>query len=95
LQIDALEFEYVTTSVKEKSSQSIQLYPNPCTNRLQISTLEPAPEDLSIYDLSGQKILFASGISSEIIDVSTLPKGIYIAELQFQDFVLRKKFIKQ
>lgn len=95
LQIDALEFEYTTTSVKEKNSPSATLYPNPCTDRLFLSTLETDPEDILIYDLSGQKIHLDSSIRSGVIDVTALPTGIYIAELHFQDAVLRKKFIKQ
>ncbi len=50
---------------------------------------------LSIYDLNGQKLLDATISSSEIVDVSVLPKGIYFATMSnSNNSRSSKKFVK-
>jgi hypothetical protein len=65
------------TSVPVTSSSSaLRLYPNPASDRLLIDLPEPA--QISIYNISGQTIKqIAFNGTSETIDISDLPAGIY------------------
>lgn len=68
------------------------LYPNPASDRIFISS-EMAVEQVQIYDLSGRELLKFSDIESGI-DISTLPQGIYLAELSQGKSRQVKRFVK-
>lgn len=64
---------------------SLTLFPNPTTNFLNITTINKI-EQVDIYNLLGQKVMTGH---SNIIDVSSLSKGIYFSNIQLEN---KKKF---
>ncbi|MBL7825861.1 MAG: T9SS type A sorting domain-containing protein [Saprospiraceae bacterium] len=82
------------------NAEEFQLFPNPTSNQLSIS-LPLIPSErftINVLDLSGKSIkswIFEPEDAGQIIsvDVSALPKGIYLLEIRFSAKQLRKKFI--
>ncbi len=71
---------------------SIKVYPNPASQFLYIDI--PKDEDFQsmLLNVMGQKVL---SIDSNLIDVSTIPDGIYVLVLQVGDKIYSKKIIIQ
>ncbi|WP_264530005.1 zinc-dependent metalloprotease [Flavobacterium sp. N502540] len=71
-----------------ENSQDIVLYPNPVKDVLTISNL--TNEEYAVYNVTGQQILAGSTQTGQI-DVSTLPRGLYIIKIKNSS----KQFIKE
>ncbi|MFK5879462.1 MAG: T9SS type A sorting domain-containing protein [Flavobacteriaceae bacterium] len=67
------------------------IYPNPTKNILNINL--PEKVDLSIYTITGQKILENKNIQSGLIDVSKLKSGLYIVLFKGNKGSISKKLI--
>ena len=73
---------------------SLSVYPNPAIKVLNInSTL--TNYEVSIFDISGQLVL--QNKNSPSLDISNLPKGLYILKLQDMNSMtsLTKKFVRE
>jgi hypothetical protein len=80
--------------VKEQQldNSSVQFYPNPVSSELvAMSTLAFLKQEVVIYSITGQEL--KRGTAGKI-DCSDLTKGIYIAELNTDKGIIRKKIIK-
>lgn len=82
-------------------SCSFELYPNPGNGFLQLTFTAgmPMQADLTVCDLSGNQllqriILLVSGTTVESMDLSMLPSGIYLVQLNTGSQQLRRKFVK-
>lgn len=90
-----------TTSIDERALGTLQLYPNPAQELLQIAlTLENAQDvQYIITDVSGRVVYYdkSTHISQEVatIDVSSLASGVYVVTTQTDQGVLTQQFIKQ
>lgn len=81
----------ISLSTQINTNENIKLYPNPTSGTLHIDG--PQPDQAAVYNLNGQLIL--KTFSKNTIDVSSLTPGVYIIELNYQNGVIRKKFIRQ
>jgi hypothetical protein len=70
-------------AVNDAENSALAYYPNPVKNMLNIVSKKEM-ESVEIFNLSGQKVMNAK-ISNGKINVSTLPKGIYVFRLKLQD----------
>ncbi|MDI9257883.1 T9SS type A sorting domain-containing protein [Flavobacterium sedimenticola] len=89
-----LKFSQTTLS-NEKSNlnEYITISPNPAQNILTIK-LEDTIKEVTIYDLMG-KTMAVNRVSNDAIDVSNLPKGMYLLRLNNENGKnLSTKFIK-
>lgn len=87
--------EYDALSVpKHKLNESIQLYPNPSKNLINIkNTLAGLNiENYSLSNIYGQKIKLNGLINNEHINISSLHTGIYFLEINFSN---NQKVIKK
>ena len=62
-----------------KSSQPIQVFPNPATHWIRISGFEGSA-DYHIFSLNGELLLSGQSISGKI-DISTLTPGLYVIDI--------------
>ena len=69
------------------------LYPNPVKDAFSVSSNEPISE-VAVYDLLGKCVFTAQNPESEI-NISALPKGIYVAKLKTETGVSSVKLIKE
>jgi len=69
-----------SVGVKENNlpNNSVLLYPNPVSNILHIETSSAITPEIKIYSIQGVLLINAKGNQ---IDVSSLPSGIYITEV--------------
>ncbi len=68
-----------------KEDLPFNLFPNPTSNELNISTKENMEYNLMIYDVAGKMMYNRKLHSSQVIDVSVLPKGNYIIRIRYKD----------
>ena len=84
-------------SIDEEAYQ-VNIYPNPSTSIFTISTIgKDKWDNVRLYDVLGNQIpldLHYQNANQIQIDVTLLPKGTYIVELQFGTSIIRKKINK-
>ena len=80
-----------TIDVTQK--KAIVFYPNPSSDFMQLNVdSSNEVENISVFDLNG-KLLQTLSNSSQI-DISSLPKGIYTAQIKWNGTLINKKIIK-
>lgn len=90
---EEVEYACTVTISEEIIWEGMILYPNPATNTIFInSKLSTSIEEISIYNLLGQRVSYNKGETSQI-DVSSLAKGLYITELISEKLKIRVKVI--
>ena len=77
----------------------IKIYPNPAGKELRIKNGEFKINTIEICNVLGEEVykgspLFWRGAGGEALDVSALPKGVYVVQLSDGDHIYRSKFIK-
>ncbi|MGK6343843.1 T9SS type A sorting domain-containing protein [Chryseobacterium sp. DT-3] len=79
-------------STKENSFQKVIIYPNPTKREFNIQTKKKIKSS-TVSDISGKVILTAV---SEKVDLSALPKGVYMINIHFSDdSIASEKIIKE
>lgn len=76
----------------ESFGSDIELYPNPAKDVLSISNIDNVGQ-VMIYNMQGQIVM--NGEVSNNINISHLPKGMYIVKLISEQGSAVKKFIKE
>jgi hypothetical protein len=85
----------VVSSIQEPDG-AVTLYPNPVSNQLHISLPAGSQKaDLYLYDMSGKLVRKMSSFSEQdcIMDVSSIPSGIYILKVCDDKNVFRRKIV--
>lgn len=83
-----------TTSIGEiKNEIASKIYPNPCTNVLNIEAAGSAKFMATVYDLAGRQVIAPAHQSN--IDVSSLTTGVYMLRLNTEDGQQTTTFVKQ
>ncbi|MEZ4983946.1 MAG: T9SS type A sorting domain-containing protein [Saprospiraceae bacterium] len=82
------------TSTRELEKTTIQLLPNPATNAITVYTND-AISRYEIYSMNGQLVDFNENIDNTTIDITNLPKGIYLFKAFNGNDVIIEKFIKE
>ena len=84
--------------IEEIEGNTISLYPNPATDFLIINTSSEQNIDISIYNISGQRVYFSENSrinGEELISLSDFKPGVYIIKLQTQNNSIAKRIIVQ
>jgi photosystem II stability/assembly factor-like uncharacterized protein len=82
-----------TTGLPKIENSRISVSPNPASTNLTILGLNPN-SIVTIYNLNG-KMLITREMSSNQIDISNLPKGIYTLRVTDKNGIVTQKVIKQ
>ena len=87
-----LNYQSITTSLKENRQAQIKVYPNPFLDWLTIDCKTSAAKDYKIYSTLGE-VVRKGTISSTMnaIDLSNLPPNVYILKTESQTIKLIKK----
>jgi len=80
-------------SQEEFLKQSVSIFPNPVSDILKIKSFGIAIQGVKIYDLNGH-LIKEEKLNHNQIDVSQLPKGIYILSIETPVGILREKLVK-
>ena len=87
-------FKEQGASINEKINNiASKIYPNPCSNVLNIETASATKFMATVYDVAGRQVMAPGHQNS--IDVSTLSNGLYILRLQSEEGQQTVSFIKQ
>ena len=93
---DQAEIEYAcqTIGIPDINLESeFSIYPNPAKKKLFISNKNGiVSEKVIIYNQFGQKVFQETQILN-VVDISMLPKGLYIIELLSDELKMRNKLI--
>lgn len=82
-----------TSGIADHSADAqVQIYPNPADNMIQITTGDFTPETVTVYDISGQKVIEQSYSSQ--MNISALSSGMYFIELKNQTINTTQRFTK-
>ncbi len=75
----------------------IEIYPNPATNELILTTTNQSLKTIRIYNILGEEVLKLERIanSQKAIDISTWNAGVYFVEVETEKGVIRKKLVKE
>jgi hypothetical protein len=88
----------ILTSIKVSDGVSINIFPNPVSDFLNISTNSSLINSIELKDVQG-KIVFIHkdqiGFSNYQIDVTGMAEGVYLLLLKIEDKVLTKKLFIQ
>jgi len=75
---------------------SFDIYPNPATSTITVESKIKEVQSIKMVDVLGREIYYLPIQNNKIeIDVSHLPSGIYILQLQSKNGVVSKKFVKE
>ena len=87
--------EIITTGIKKINDDfKVQIYPNPAKDYAQISCADGIKE-ISVYSFTGSLIKKVKvGANSHKLDISSLPKGIYIISVVNNKGVINTKINK-
>ncbi len=92
--LNKIDIQTGTSSISEVySKNTLQLFPNPTRDFFTIKT-DALEISYTIYDQQG-KILNKSKTSDKNIDVSNLPIGTYILEVEIDNKLYHQKIVKQ
>jgi hypothetical protein len=91
-----IEITLLPTSISDVNEISIQIYPNPAVNVVNINA-EKEINSVSIYSLSGVRVMheLQNATSFASVNVEQLQAGVYIIEITTTMGVDRKQLIKK
>lgn len=77
-------------------AKSIEIFPNPAENLLNIKSLNSKVEVVQIFSLEGQELL-TKKVNNKVVpmDLSTLEEGIYLLKVKTREGMIVKKFVKK
>ena len=87
----------VVNGIENKNiNTGLNVYPNPANDRLNIEITNPSNGKIIICDLNGRELMNQLINSPNItLDISALPKGMYIARYQDKNGVINKTVVKE
>jgi len=78
-----IPYSNVVTNVTESQPDlSLQVYPNPCTDYVNINTSKPI-QNVDLFDMNSNRVLAAENLNN--IDISHLSTGYYLMKITFND----------
>lgn len=92
--VDSIVVKKPGLSVDKKTLETqVELFPNPGNNLVSINSNENIL-DVSVTDLSGRLSAINTNLENKVVDVSTLPAGVYTFAIRTQSGVKYKRFFK-
>ncbi|MEO1434074.1 MAG: T9SS-dependent M36 family metallopeptidase [Bacteroidota bacterium] len=92
----------VVTAKLDKDAISLELFPQPADEQVQLTVVSPSNENISlnIVDATGklirqQNLEFAEGYQQLSLDVSALGAGVYFIQISGADFQVNRKLVIQ
>ena len=86
LWIDSIGFEFSTTSIGEEEENIPLLYPNPANAWIHIPFKDDRHRSYRMYDANASEV--KSGVLTRRLDVSSLPKGMYLLQVSEENEVV-------
>jgi hypothetical protein len=95
LKVSAVSAASARVATDIPANHQFLIYPNPVGQELRFNTTEPlAGSVIRIQDMTGREVLHTR-FSSNNIDVSKLPAGVYTLSVTIKDKTITRRFVKQ
>ncbi|MBA7540885.1 hypothetical protein ES705_33188 [subsurface metagenome] len=76
--------------------RDIQIYPNPAIDRVYINCAERQNVKMQVYNMIGEYVLQRElNNGTNIVDISSFPKGIYVVRFSKKNWTIQQKLIKE
>jgi len=84
-------------TLEEDINNTIEIYPNPTTGKLQVTSGNLQIEKIEVYDVVGRLLKSENGSqkSETVIDVSHLANGLYFIAIYSDGQKIMRKFVKE
>lgn len=84
------------TSVKHLDAERLNIYPNPCSKSVSVSTPDSYSQiSFELFDPQGRKLFAKAIVSNEKVNIEGLGSGMYIYKLTLDGKMQSGKLIKQ
>lgn len=89
-----VKYSSIISIGKNGQSATLNIYPNPVTDNLQISSSSPVRK-FEVITVTGKVLLTGNNVNlTRPVSVNTLPKGTYMLKVYTESAVIVRKFIK-
>lgn len=78
-----------------KTEEKIGIFPNPGFNEVNIEVDDFSDFNISIFTVTGSKVMEQKLNSSKSVDISELKKGVYVLKIKSSNLSVSKKIIKK
>ena len=79
----------------DASKLAASVYPNPTNTQINVSCFGGNPQLISVFSSVGENLIEVTPSEANIVlDVSSLPNGVYFVKIQFANQTITKKFSK-
>ncbi len=98
ISVTACDTTWIGVNEAVKKEDDFKIYPNPATSTITIESNKYQDLSIKITDVLGREVIERTKnevLSIKNIDVSQLPSGMYIIQLQSKNGVVNKKFVKE
>ncbi len=100
IKANSLRLTKAPIGLEENELYEFNLYPNPASQQLKLSEVDPQTEYINIYSITGQKVALFDSEAKEsptswILNVSQLPGGSYILTTDRKDAPHKNLTIKR
>jgi len=84
----------VVNGIGNVCANQLQIFPNPVKDELKVESGELKVEKVEIFDISGKSLLTVN-FQFSTIDVSVLPKGVYLLKIFTDKRLVISKIVKE
>lgn len=97
LLLDDLEFKSgLAANTNELSANDLKVYPNPTSGNITITNLSEVNSQVNVLDVLGNTVLSTTmNSSNNSIDLSALPRGMYIIQINNENSIKSSSIILQ
>lgn len=91
----ACDYLYTGLTEQQESNSVFNIYPNPTTDHVHIDNLSGQNIiDISLYSLSSQYVMNFKISKHDLLDLSSVPLGVYFFKIRTDKTVINKMIIK-
>jgi hypothetical protein len=89
-------FRYTPTTmaVSDLASDAFEIYPNPSSQWVSVTSANVGHFEVAIQNINGQVLLNARGVENLELDITSLPRGMYLIRTLKNGAVTYTKWIK-
>lgn len=77
------------------SLNDVSIYPNPASNKIQLSNIDAVSAEVRIFNLLGKQVFHQPKLTENAIDVSQFNKGIYLLKVTIDEKSRTQKLVIQ
>jgi hypothetical protein len=95
IHLDDITANQIFSDIDVVSANSVNVFPNPVNDNLTIDLGNMPPSQVTLYDISGKSInkWMQNGIKN--IDMSDMPRGVYLLQISDAENIVTKRIVKK